>query len=288
MPTWLVKQHLPALIQILCRIVNCSLSSGVFPAELRKARITPVLKPSLDTRQLTSYRPASNLSFLGKLIEKVVSSQVASFVKSNDLSEPLQSAYRPYHSTETALLTVQDAFFRAIDSHQAVFLIMVDLSAAFDTVDHNILLQRLTGDFGLDGVVHQWFHTYLSDRSSQVCVKDTLSTEAKLKYGVPQGSVIGPQMFTYYSHTIGQLIRRHSIQYNMYADDVQLFLTFNPSRPGDAACALFRLSRCVNELQSWLVTNKLKMNPDKTEFFIAPLISMALKFILLHLSETWV
>ena len=181
----------------------------------------------------------------------------------------LQSAYRPCHSTETALLTVQDAFLRAIDSHQAIFLIMVDLSAAFDTVDHNILLQRLTCDFGLDGVVHQWFHTYLSDRSSQVCVKDALSTEAKLKYGVPQGSVIGPQMFTYYSHTIGQLIRRHSIQYHMYADDVQLFLTFNPSRPGDAACALFRLSRCVNELQSWLVTNKLKMNPDKMAFFIA-------------------
>ena len=87
MPTWLVKQHLPALIQILCRIVNCSLSSGVFPAELRKARITPVLKkPSLDTQQLTSYRPVSNLPFLGKLIEKVVSSQVASFVKSNDLT----------------------------------------------------------------------------------------------------------------------------------------------------------------------------------------------------------
>ncbi len=100
-------------------------------------------------------------------------------------------------------------------------------------------------------------------------VKGALSTEAQLKHGVPQGSVIGPQVFTYYSHFIGQIIRRHSLQFHIYADDVQIFLTFDPTKPGDAACALFRLSQCVKELQSWLVANKLKMNPDKTEFFIA-------------------
>ena len=142
------------------------------------------------------------------------------------------------------------------------------MSAAFDTVDHAIFLQRLSDDFGLCGTVHSWFESYLSSRSSKVCVSGSTSSETMLKYGVPQGSVIGPQAFTYYSHTIGMIIRKHSIQYHIYADDAQLFLTFDPRLPGDAACALFRLGRCVKELQAWMATNKLMMNPDKTEFFI--------------------
>ena len=146
---------------------------------------------------------------------------------------------------------------------------MIDMSAAFDTVDHGIPLQRLSDDFGLCGPVHRWFQSYLSNRTSQVCVSGSVSTETQLKYGVPQGAVIGPQVFTYYFHTIGQIIRKHSIQYHIYADDVQLFLTFDSNLPGDSACALFKLECCVKELQTWMVANKLMMNPDKTEFFIA-------------------
>ena len=270
LPTWLIKNHLPTIVPTLCQVVNLSLSTGCFPSVLSKAIVTPILKkPSLDRQQLKNYRPVSNLPFLGKLIERVVSSQVATYVDSNSLGEPLQSAYRRVHSTETALLAVQDSFLRAIDDRKAVFLVMIDMSAAFDTVDHGILLQRLSDDFGLCGPVHRWFQSYLSNRTSQVCVSGSFSTETQLKYGVPQGSVIGPQVFTYYSHTIGQIIRKHSIQYHIYADDVQLFLTFDPNLPGDSACALFKLECCVKELQTWMVANKLMMNPDKTEFFIA-------------------
>ena len=199
----------------------------------------------------------------------MVSSQVATYVDSNSLGEPLQSAYRCVHGTETALLSVQDCFLRAIDDRKAVFLVMINMSAVFDTVDHGILLQCLSDDFGLCGPVHRWFQSYLSNRTSQVCVSGSFSTETQLKYGVPQGSVIGPQVFTYYSHTIGQIIHKHSIQYHIYADDVQLFLTFHPNLPGDSACTLFKLECCVKELQIWMVANKLMMNPDKTEFFIA-------------------
>jgi retron-type reverse transcriptase len=248
----------------MCRIVNHSLATGQFPSDLRKAIITPILKkPSLDRQLLKSYRPVSNLPFLGKLIERVASSQVATFVDSNSLGEPLQSAYRRAHSTETALLAVQDFFLRAIDDKKAVLLVMIDMSAAFDTVDHNILLQRLTDDFGIRGSVHLWFQTYLRNRTSQVNVSGSASAETQLKYGVPQGSVIGPQVFVYYSHTIGQIIRKHSIQYHIYADDVQLYLSVDPTIPGDSACALFKLARCVKELQAWMVSNKLMMNPEK-------------------------
>ena len=124
MPTWIMKDHLPTFIPVLCRIVNDSLATGTFPSDLRKAIITPILKkPSLDHQLLKSYRPVSNLSFLGKLIERVVASQVTAFVDSNSLGEPLQSAYRHMHSTETALLAVQDFFLRAIDNQK----IMINL-----------------------------------------------------------------------------------------------------------------------------------------------------------------
>jgi hypothetical protein len=283
-----MKDHLPTIIPVLCRIVNDSLTTGTFPSDLRKAIITPILKkPSLDHQLLKSYRPVSNLSFLGKLIERVVASQVTTFVDSNSLGEPLQSAYRHMHSTETALLAVQDFFLRAIDNQKAVFLIMIDMSAAFDTVDHSILLQRLKHDFGLSGPVHHWFQSYLSHRTSQVCVSGSLSSETQLAYGVPQGSVIGPQVFTYYSHKIGQIIKKHNIQYHVYADDVQLYLSFNPTTPGDSVCALFKLTRCVEELQSWMVRNKLMMNPDKTEFFIASSVAhrKRLEHLTFHLDD---
>ena len=180
-----------------------------------------------------------------------------------------QSAYRQAHSTETALVCVQNDILRAIDNQHAVFMLLLDLSAAFDTVDHEILLQRLDSNFGLTGTVKNWFHSYLCGRSCKVRVRDALSEEVNLEFGVPQGSVIGPQLFTLYIHSIGDIIRQHSISYHIYADDVQLYISFNPNIPGDAACALFRLSNCVSDLHAWLINNKFKLNSRKTEFFIA-------------------
>jgi len=148
-------------------------------------------------------------------------------------------------------------------------MVMIDLSAAFDTVDHSILLRRLQDDFGFTGTVNRWFQSYLRDRTSRVYVKGAFSDATNLLFGVPQGSVIGPQLFTYYIRPIGHILRQHSIEYHIYADDIQLYLIFNPTVPGDAECALFRLSECVKELHSWLTINKLMMNQDKTEFFIS-------------------
>ena len=254
----------------LTKIVNTSLNTGCFPTELRRATISPILKKiSLDKQTLSNYRPVSNLAFLGKLIEKVVCTQLTRYVCVNNLVEPYQSAYRSAHSTETALLSVQDTILRSLDEHKAVFVVLLDLTAAFDTVDHQILMQRLSQDFGLSGTAYEWFHSYLHDRSSRVYVKGSYSTSVQLKYGVPQGSVIGPMVFTYYTQAIGHIIRKHRLQYHLYADDVQLVLAFDPDQPGDAACGLFKLSCCIRELQLWLTRNKLKLNMAKTEFFIA-------------------
>ena len=140
MPTWLVKQHLPVLMPILTKIVNSSLLSGSFPSGLCRAIITSILKKaSLDKNTLGNYCPVSNLPFVDKLTEKVVSVQVSDY----GLSDPYQSAYTKAHSKETALACVQNDNLRAIDNQKAVFLLMLDFSAVFNTVDHTILLEQL-------------------------------------------------------------------------------------------------------------------------------------------------
>ena len=194
------KEPLTSYFPTLCHVVN--LSTGCLPSVLRKAIVTPNLKkPTLDRQQLKNYRPISNLPFLG-LIEWVVSSQAATYMDSNNLEEPLQYAYRHVHSTETALLAVQDSFLRAIDDRKAVFLVMINMSAAFDTVDHGVLLQRLSDDFGLCGSVHHWFQSYLSNyRTSQVCVSGSVSTETQFKVWCPSGVCHGsPGFYLLLSH----------------------------------------------------------------------------------------
>ena len=144
LPTWLVKQHITVLLPTLTRIVNESLSSGTFPDEFKKAMITPVLKkPSLNKEELKNYRPVANMQLASKLVEKCAAKQVINHVQSNNLQEPMQSAYRACHATETALAKVHSDFQCAIDNQKAVLLLLLDLSAAFDTVDHDILIKRL-------------------------------------------------------------------------------------------------------------------------------------------------
>lgn len=270
MPTWLVKQHIDVLLPTLCRIVNTSLQSGVFPNDLHKSIITPVLKKTtLNHNILKNYRPIANLEFTSKVLEKCAASQTTEYINSHNLSEPMQSAYRSCHSTETALACVHNDFMRAIDNQKAVLLLMLDLSAAFDTVDHRIFLHRLRDDFGIVGPALKWYSTYLEDRSFRVFVSGEYSHDFSMNYGLTQGSVTGPFGFVVYTHDIGRILRHHNILYHIYADDIQMYMIVDPNIPGDVQCALFKLSRCVADIQHWLIENKLKQNQDKTEFFIA-------------------
>ena len=143
----------------LTEVVNASLRSGVFPEILKDAVVTPLLKkPSLDKDVLKNYRPVSNIRYLCKVIETVVCSQITQYLDDHKLLEPLQSAlYRVGHSTETALLRVHNDILRTMDNSRAVLLVMLDLSAAFDTLDHDIMLQRFHDRFGITGTALQWF-----------------------------------------------------------------------------------------------------------------------------------
>ena len=123
---------------------------------------------------------------------------------------------------------------------------MLDLSSAFDTVDHTILSHRLAYDFGLKEDVLSWFQTYLSNRSNRTYINGFFSSSQQQKFGIPQGSIIGPQLFTYYIRHIGHILSQHSIKYHIYADDIQMYTIFDPTKPGEAACSYFRLFKCFD------------------------------------------
>ena len=186
-PTWLIKKCLDILITPITKIVNLSLSTGVFPRSMKQARVKPLIKNhNLDCDTLENYRPVSNLSFLSKIVERAVTTRLNKYLFDNNLDEPLQSAYKSGHSTETALLRVKNDIMLAVDGRQAAVVVLLDLSAAFDTVDHAVLLSRLESMFGVKGTVLKWFQSYLTQRSQAVSIDNALSDKVDLLFGVPQ------------------------------------------------------------------------------------------------------
>ena len=140
------------------------------PSHLKRAHVRPIIKkPSLDKDILNNYRPVSNLSYLSKTIERVVAARLSAHMSECNLCVPNhQSAYKPNHSVETALVCVQNDILRAMDNQNIVIMLLLDLSAAFDTVDHNVMLQRLTHDVGVGQTALKWFKSYMSDRVQAV------------------------------------------------------------------------------------------------------------------------
>ena len=212
---------LDEIIPIVTSIMNKSLSSGIVPPCFKHALVKSLLKKAnLDPKCLKHYRSVSNLPFLSKVLECIVLKQFLQHLQSHNLLEPFQSAYRKCHSIETALLRVVNDLLQASDSGCVSILSPLDLSAAFDTIDHNILITRLCSTFGCFGTVLEWFISYLSCRTQSVFVGHE-STPSVL-CGMPQGSVLGPLLFTLYTHPLSTVICQSGISYHFLADDSQL------------------------------------------------------------------
>jgi len=141
----------------------------------------------------------------------------------------------------------------------------LDLSAAFDTVDHDILLFRLQQRFGVTGKPLLWFKSYLSNRMQYVSVDGAASSDHALQCGVPQGSVLGPILYVLYTSPLSDIVKKFNLSYHFYADDSQLYLSFQPTIPSDRDLAVSNIERCVHEIDHWMLINRLKLNKDKTE-----------------------
>ena len=262
-PTWLVKEFSAELGPFVCSLFNKSLSLGVFPQSFKVAEITPVLKKtSLDASVPVNYRPISNLCYLSKLLERTVNNQLVEHLRVNDLMPEHQSAYRKCHSTETALLKVSSDVLIAADSGMVTLLAMLDLSAAFDCVDHLILLTRLDRSFGISATALEWIRSYLGQRTQRVRYNGQVSATALLEFGVPQGSVLGPLYFLLYSADVFLLADRHGFKIHGYADDIQLY-SHCPTREMDSLTR--RMSACIDDIRSWMLSNRLRLNSSKTE-----------------------
>ena len=150
--------------------------------------------------------------------------QLSEHLLANNIYEPMPSAYRYGHSTETALLKVQNDILKHMDKQRVTIMLLLDLSAAFDAVSRRILLDRLRERIGVHGNALKWFESYLEDREQAVCINGVMSEKRQLKFGIPQGSVLGPVLFSLYALPLADILRSHGVEFHLYADDTQLYV----------------------------------------------------------------
>ena len=214
-PTRLLKDCSEQLAPAITSMINLTMSTGTLPSSWKDAIVLPSLKSGKKELIVEKYRPISNLPFISKLCEKVVAMQLTDHLLRNNQMEPFQCAYRPSQCVETVLLRVCNDILRSMDQRKITVLMLLDLSGAFDTVDHPILLHRLQSRFGVTGVVLDWFTSYLTGRRQCVTINGIRSNPRLLKCGVPQGSVLGPLLFLVYVSPFGNVIRKHGLSFHL-------------------------------------------------------------------------
>ena len=262
-PSKLLIECLDYIIPSLTDLFKSSLASGIFP---QSALVTPILKKKcLDHNDLNNYRPVSNLCFIANILEKLILSQVSSYLNSHNLYNTCQSAYRPSHSTETALLKVVNDLFLSLNKGIISVLALLDFSSAFDTIDHPILVHRLQTDLGFTDTVLKWFSSYLTDRTHYASLSNHCSAFTHVHSCVPHGSVHGPILFTMYDKPLSAIIDSYSIIHHSFADDLQLQMSAPPDRISEL---LHSMQSCIGDVKAWATANMLKLNDDKTELML--------------------
>jgi len=218
-PTSLVVQWLDELLHVITAIINMSLMSGHFAAKWKEVIVTPLLKKPGTELLLKNLRPVSNLAFISKLTETAVAVQLQSHMSCHGLYPVLQSAYRCHYSTETALLKIRNDILLNMNKHKqhVTLLVLLDLSASFDTANREILLESMTPT--LRGALLSWFRSFLSRRSQRVAGDHKLSKSLPLDCGVPQGSCLGPLLFNIYCSSLIETVEAHLPEVHSNADD---------------------------------------------------------------------
>ena len=219
-PARLLKDSAPIITRPLTTLMNRSLSEGSVPSDWKHAVVTPIHK-SGSTSDAANYRPISTLPVFSKILERAVHTMVYAYFQENNLLSNHQSGYRPLHSTSTCLIDVTNRLLQNIDRGRLTGMIFLDLTKAFDTIDHDVMLNKLL-DLGFSDTALVWFRAYLSNRTQSVRVNGVLSDPQSIEFGVPQGSLLGPLLFITYINDLPSVVMNCEIQ--LYADDTLLFL----------------------------------------------------------------
>ena len=268
-PTRVIKKYPSHFAPIIHVIVNCSLETGKVPTSFKNAIVFPSLKKfDLDPSDPASYRPVSNLPYLSKLLERAVYEQLEQHLSDHSLLPDSQSAYRKMHSTETSLLKVNNDILSALNEGKSTLLVTLDISAAFDTVNHEMLLERYADLFGLDETVLSWFTSYLSSRTQAVQVGKQQSEFFKMECGFPQGSTLGGPKYDMFSTPLYELTDAHEIPHQGYADDSNMYISFDMKNVDETSACIIKMENCLSDISRWMLMNKLKLNGSKTEAII--------------------
>ena len=248
-----------AMARLLTGVINKSISSCTFPSHWKYAVVTPVPKSKTNSA-LTNFRPISVLPVFSKILERVIHDQLVSYFLQHNLFSPYQSGFRPCHSTQDVLLYVVDSWRKAIDTRKFVVAGFLDLAKAFDCVNHDILLDKLT-HYGVVGNAHSWFESYLCGRQQAVKFGGCLSAWGSVRVGVPQGSILGPLLFSIFVNDLPSVV--NYAQLNMYADDTELHCCGE-----DLQSVQDDLQSDLYQIQDWLQANRLQLNVSKSAIML--------------------
>ena len=259
--SYILKLIINRISTVVTDLVNTSFKTRVFPTRWKSAIITPIPKVDYPSKE-KDFRPISLLCTISKVLEKIANKQILAYLIKHALLDTCQSAYKPHHGCITALLKVVDDILDGIDDSEATLLVLLDFSKAFDTINHRLLLEKLS-ILGFQNNALQWVESYLSDRKQQVRTENGVSDFIYLKNGVPQGSILGPLLFTIMVLDIRQHINFAS--HHSYADDLQLYKSFKPALVNDA---IVSMNEDLEKVSEYCHNSALKINEDKCYFMI--------------------
>ena len=263
----LLKEINDIIAEVTTLIINQSLSTGIFPDKLKLAKVVPVFKKD-NPHQLGNYRPISLLPAISKIFEKVVYTQVYEYLNEYNLLYKSQYGFRKKHSCELAAMEVTDKIFNNLDKKKLPLAVFIDLSKAFDTIDHQILLHKLE-HYGIRGTALKWFKSYLTDRQQYVQYKDKTSEKSDIITGVPQGSILGPLLFIIYVNDIAKITNK--FHFTIYADDTTLIepiCTFSHPSAENIITLTKEINLELDKIVQWMALNKLSLNVKKTKMMI--------------------
>ena len=256
-----LKDSLPAILPIITHLFNKSFATGTFARSWKMAEVIPVPK-SGDFNEPVNTRPISLLPILSKVCERLAHRQFVDFLNRSGKISKFQSGNRELHSTETALLQFTDDILKNMDEKKVSLIVLLDMSKAFDSIQHERLLMKLH-KIGISTAAWTWFESYLTKRSQFVRIEDAISDPLPLNFGVPQGSILGPVLFTVYVNDLLS-VPKHC-KSSGYVDDTKIFLSLPPRDITDASNAL---NQDLLEISRWCCENSLLINPDKTKFLV--------------------